>query len=319
MSTVAVDPRIRARRRLIARGVFRRRRWVLVVLAVVAVAGAAAWAVLSTSLLGVRQVQVRGATHTGSDEILAAAGIESGTPLARLATAEIEDRIETLPWVANATVTRHWPGTVEVVVHERHAVVAVAVGGSWALTDLTGKVLSIEPGVPAMPEVRGPLPTPLRVGGFLPAQAAGAVRVAAILPASLRSQVVVVSWTGDGEVLLELARGGVAELGRADDPEAQMISLATVLAAVPPGPLEIVDLRAPAVPVVRSDDPPPPADEPVAPAFPVGGEVPVVAPTVASDSVIVPPDGSSAASDPAAPAPVDGAVAGVTAPAVSTP
>lgn len=324
MSTVTVDPRLRERRRSIARGVFRRRRGVLVLLVVLTLVAVAGWAVTSTSLLGVRQVQVRGADQTGVEAVLAAAGIEPGTPLVRLPIADVEARLEALPWVAEATVSRQWAGTVEVSIQERRAVVAVSTGGGWALSDLTGKVVAIDPAVPAVPTITGPLSVPLKVGGFLPAEAAGAVRVAAILPASLRNQVATVSWTGTGEVLLELTRGGVAELGRADDPAQQLISLATVLAAVPPGPLEIVDLRAASVPVVRSDDPPPPAEVPVDPAFPINGELPAgQVPAADAAAAVDAGDGAVVADPGTAVAAADGAVvadpqAPVTAPVGAT-
>ena len=93
------------------------RMWVTVAAAVVIAAGAlAAWLLLWSSVFGVRSVQVSGTGRLSRGEVLAAAAIVSGTPLARVDTGAIEARLRALPVVAAATVTRNWPSGVAITV-----------------------------------------------------------------------------------------------------------------------------------------------------------------------------------------------------------
>ena len=74
-----------------------RRRTRLVVLAtavtLVLLAGAAGWLVLGSSVLGARTVEVVGESRLSADEVVARAEVPAGTPLARLDTGAIADRV----------------------------------------------------------------------------------------------------------------------------------------------------------------------------------------------------------------------------------
>ena len=174
----------------------------LVVLALVIVAGAA-WALLGSSLLVVRHVQVSGNRGVPAAEVAAASGIEPGTPLARLNSAAAQRRIERIPQVLSALVSRSWPDSVLIAVRERTAVLAVASGGGFELVDAHGVVVRQSAARPArMPLLTSP-PARLRDS---PAVAAAAA-VLASLPGPVRARVLAVT-NGAAGVTLHL-RGQV--------------------------------------------------------------------------------------------------------------
>ena len=82
MSTVAVDPRIRARRASVARDAGRRRLRRLLALAAVVGFALLALAATWTPALDIERIDVRGAAHTSSDAVIEAAGVAPGDPLA---------------------------------------------------------------------------------------------------------------------------------------------------------------------------------------------------------------------------------------------
>ena len=83
------------------------------------VIGAAAWVVFGSPLLAVRSVIVTGTHLVPRSEVLAVAGVEPGTPLIRVNTAQAAARIDTIRQVRSAQVTRSWPDRVVIVVRER--------------------------------------------------------------------------------------------------------------------------------------------------------------------------------------------------------
>jgi cell division protein FtsQ len=175
----------------------------LVVLALVIVAGAA-WALLGSSLLVVRHVQVSGNRGVPAAEVSAASGIEHGTPLARLNSAIAERRIERIPQVLSALVSRSWPDTVVIAVRERTPQLAVAAGTGFELVDVHGVVVRRSASRPAgMPLLKSP---PAQLRGSPAVRAA--VEVLASLPAPVRARVLAVTETASTGVTLQL-RGRV--------------------------------------------------------------------------------------------------------------
>jgi cell division protein FtsQ len=169
-------------------------------LTILAVAG---WALLGPSVLVVRHVRVTGASaQLPAAAVREAAGIRFGTPLARLNTAAAARRVERLPAVLSARVSRSFPDTVVIAVRPRIAAVAVPTGSGYALVDSHGVTVSSAAAVPAgMPVLTAP-PSVLR--------GSPAVRAAALvveeLPGSLRAEVRSVSASA-GSVTLQLDGG----------------------------------------------------------------------------------------------------------------
>ncbi|MGH3276987.1 MAG: cell division protein FtsQ/DivIB, partial [Streptosporangiaceae bacterium] len=128
----------------------------LVVLAVAIVAGAA-WALLGSSFLVVRHERVSGNRGVPAAQVRAAAGIQLGTPLARLDAAAATRRIERIPQVLSARVGRSWPDTVVISVRMRTPELAVAVGGGFELVDVHGVVVRMSATRPTgMPLLNSP-------------------------------------------------------------------------------------------------------------------------------------------------------------------
>src|SRR4029077_19606729 len=84
-----------------------RRRWIA--LAVVAGALLCTYVVVFTSLFGANHVDVTGVTTISADEVRSAAAIEDGTPLVRLDTDEVRDRVAKLPKLFSVELHRSSP------------------------------------------------------------------------------------------------------------------------------------------------------------------------------------------------------------------
>ena len=122
-------------------------------------------------------VDVSGARNTRASDIILAAALSKGSNVWLLDTASARRRVEALPWIATANVSRAWPNRVSISVSERTPVAAVLLpyGGSGeeptaqvALIDATGRVLAIVaggPGAADLPLFRiEPQPTALEPG-----------------------------------------------------------------------------------------------------------------------------------------------------------
>ena len=133
-----------------------------------------------------------GSVHTPAAEIVAVAGLSHDPPMLDVDPGAAAARLEQLPWVSTATVSRQWPDGVRITVVERTPVAAVHTAPPaqpWALVDRTGRVLGDVAAPPAglvqlvVPVVPG-LP-----GRDLAAAAAPGLRVAATLPRAFSAQV----------------------------------------------------------------------------------------------------------------------------------
>jgi cell division septal protein FtsQ len=114
---------------------------VFFVLALAAIAGGVAWALLGSRLLVVRSVEVTG-TGNGSEvsraQVLAAARIPHGLPLIRVNTSAAARRVARLHDVQSAQVSRGWPDAIVITVRLRTAVFAVVAPGGYELVDAFG-------------------------------------------------------------------------------------------------------------------------------------------------------------------------------------
>lgn len=189
-----------------------------------AIVAGAAWAVLGSSLLVVRHIEVTGSASVPAAQVRRAAAIRTDTPLARVNTATVARRVEQLRLVASATVRRSWPDTLVISVRARVAAVAVRDAGRYALIDGDGVTVAVVAARPAgMPLLTGP-PAVLRGSRAVHA----AVTVLGELPAAVRVRVKSVTATGGGDVTLRLTRGVTVVWGGTGD-AAQKSAELTVL------------------------------------------------------------------------------------------
>jgi cell division protein FtsQ len=249
---VVAHPRIRARRAEVARGVNRRRlRRVKGVLAVICIV---VWALvaLRSPLLDVDRVQVVGAERVAVAEVRGAAVTTSaGTPMIDVDLGRARDGVAALPWIDEVRVTRLWPGTVRIVVSERHEVAAVAHPEGWALVDADGRVLELvapEPDLPTLPGERETAP-----GATLGGDDLRALRILGALPSELRAAVDTTA-EGDDGVELVLDDGFRVVLGDGGDLAAKAEAAEAVRQhADTPGDQGCrIDVRVPTAPVLTT-------------------------------------------------------------------
>lgn len=224
-AVVPAGPRLEERARA-ERSTRRRRRLrhlgqaLLVLLPVVALA----WVALASSWLAVDRVAVSGTGRVTPEAVVSAAAVEPGTPLARVSTDDVEERIAQLPPVAEVSVRRTWPGTLTVEVTERTPAAAISSGTGVTLVDATGVLFGGEPVAPAgvvRLEVADPGPDD-------PATRA-ALDVHAALPEALRTQVTVVRAPSPSGVRLVLADGREVVWGRPGGTETKAAAVLALL------------------------------------------------------------------------------------------
>jgi cell division protein FtsQ len=138
------------------------------------------------------------------------AGVQPGTPLIRVNTAQVAARIDTIRQVQGARVTRSWPDRVVIAVRERTPALALpASGGGYDLVDADGVVVQWAAGRPADLPLY-PTAAPLASLRGDPDLAAAAA-VLGELPARLRHSVDSVTAPSPDQVTLRLS-GGVTVL-----------------------------------------------------------------------------------------------------------
>jgi len=156
-------------------------------------------------------------------------------------------RIESLPWIAEATVARRWPGTIEIHVTEREPLAVVELAeGRVALVDKDGRVLEVTRQPPAgLTEATG-VRGRVAEGEDLGRATRDALTVLRALGERLPGVVVSVSPDLDAA----LAAGGEIRFGSTDDLDDKIVAVETVLADVDTACLALLDVRVPGSPAL---------------------------------------------------------------------
>lgn len=131
----ASDVRFAARRRNV---LLRRWRRTLTIVAAVVGVGFLAWLVWFSSFLAVRTVAVDGETTLKASQILAAADVRTGQPLARVDTVAIEVRVASMSRIEGVAVSRSWPHTIRIKIVERKAIAYATIDGEIRAIDRFG-------------------------------------------------------------------------------------------------------------------------------------------------------------------------------------
>jgi cell division protein FtsQ len=149
----SVDPRFRRRWAEARRAEGRRRLKILLSALVGAAVAGGCLGLLYSPVFRVRHVVVIGNTHTPVAQVLAAAGMTTGSGAVLMVDSgppSAQRALDALPWVAVATFERRWPWTVVIKVKERSPVARVLTGGGVDVVDKTGRVLEVRPTGPAV-------------------------------------------------------------------------------------------------------------------------------------------------------------------------
>ncbi|MBN9104298.1 MAG: FtsQ-type POTRA domain-containing protein [Propionibacteriaceae bacterium] len=121
----------------------------LVVVLVVAVAGGLVYLVAFSPVLAAKAVAVTGTKVLTKQDVLAAAAVDVGTPLARVDTDAVAGRVAGLPPVAQVTVVRSWPDTLQIAVIERKARLAIPASSGYLIADASGVVFEAAASAPS--------------------------------------------------------------------------------------------------------------------------------------------------------------------------
>jgi len=183
----------------------------------------ALWVALFSSWLGMRQIEVTGLHRVTNEDVVSAADIAPGTPLARVDLDAVEARVEALPEVASATVHRGWPQTLAITVTERRPVAAVHVGDTWWLMDESGT--RFDP-TPRPQPGRAVVEVGPGVDGETLRQVAD---VLGQLPPSLRERTSSVTAATPDSIVLHLSGGAIVKWGGSSASALKAVVLGTLL------------------------------------------------------------------------------------------
>ena len=211
---------------------------------VVLVVGALVWMVYGTSVLGVREVRVVGTEVLTPLQVEQAAAVPLREPLARVDVDGVRDRVQALPAVDHAVVSRSWPSAVVVEVVERTPVAAVAAAGGKQFTLIDGE------GVAYRTVQRKPAGLPLAklaAPGPSDVNTRAALTVLASLTGELREQLVQISVEAPARIELRLRKDRTVIWGddTASDTKAQ------VSTALLKRDGKTIDVSAPSVVTIR--------------------------------------------------------------------
>lgn len=199
-------------------GQLRRRRWVksrgrTLALAVggVVVGALAIWLLYFSSLFAVHHVSVSGEQSMSAAEIEAAAKVSFDTPLIEANLDQIRKRVQALPAVRSATVSRSWPQTISITVTERVPIAVVSSPSGLRNIDASGVTFGRMSRRPAG------LPLIQLAGSVDRSALRGAATVAASLPHSILTQVTSITVRTMDDIRLNLTQGRRVRWGNAHD------------------------------------------------------------------------------------------------------
>jgi cell division protein FtsQ len=217
----------------------------LVAVGVVATAGVfgAQW-LLHQSDFRVQHVTISGNRHESAAAILGRSGLVDHPSMIALNESKIVKRIERFTWVHSVSVTKKWPNTVILNVHENVAV-AVAFTSKHVLefVDAQGQPLGVAPlheNLPTLDYLAATSsPWPFAEGGR------GAAYVASQLPRAFTTQVSTITDDAQGSVTLKLTTPLTFILGPPTDLHAKFVAIASVIAHSTLVPGDVVDVTVP--------------------------------------------------------------------------
>lgn len=237
--TVAIARKDFARRQRSRR--WRRARPFVIAVLTTALVGGGVWLVYFSSVMTVSGVDVTGNSELSAARIEAAARVPRGDQLARVDLTAIQARVENVPAVKEADVSRSWPDTVTIAIVERVPVAAVDRGTGLQAVDDAGVLFN---GYAERPKS---LPL-IRTAPDIRSEAlAEAARVIAALPAAVANKVNFLDVRSVDRIELSLHDGRRVLWGSAE----QSTQKAEVLAVLLQRKGEQYDVSVPARPTSR--------------------------------------------------------------------
>nr|WP_233613634.1 FtsQ-type POTRA domain-containing protein [Leucobacter edaphi] len=201
-----------------------------------------------TPLTAVKEIRIEGASAVPQAEVNDALKRFEGVPLALVNDAEVHGALEKFPRIQRYAVERIPPSTLVVRIEERTPVMGIKEGGSFAVVDAAGVVLSTskEP----------PKGVPVGSGSLVDRNSV-AFRTSATalrdIPAKLREQIATVHATSGQDVTFGLASGVSVVWGDASDSRYKALVLDTTMKSLAQQkrPVSKIDVSSPGAPVFR--------------------------------------------------------------------
>lgn len=237
----------RERRRFSAEARRRRRSWLIAGGAVLALALFVLIGVF-TPLTAVKEIRVEGVSAVPKAEVNTALKRFEGVPLALVNDSEVHDALEKFPRIQRYAVERIPPSTLVVRIEERTPVMAIKEGGSFAVLDAAGVVLSTSKEAPQGVPVGS---------GALTDRSSVAFRTSATslrdIPDALRGQIATVQATSGQDVTFGLTSGVSVVWGDAAESRYKALVLETTLKSLAQQnrPVSQIDVSSPGAPVFR--------------------------------------------------------------------
>lgn len=222
---MSIDPRLVERRKTVAEDNAKQNvsRLLKFLVGLVSL-GAVVWLFFSP-WLSVNQVDTSGIATSPAHSILVNNGVSAGTPMFRLNPAATEAALLRNPWIAEATVSRHWPDRVTVDVVERTPLAWTNTATGWTRRSVDGEPLPSESkpdGSMARIEIAEMTEEEIDSGTDM----TGALAFVEALPAERREGTVVTRIDGE---LWATVDGYQVRLGRSVEMEAKALSLDALL------------------------------------------------------------------------------------------
>tara|TARA_Y100001970_G_scaffold290269_1_gene423290 strand:- start:863 stop:1540 length:678 start_codon:yes stop_codon:yes gene_type:complete len=204
-----------------------------------------------SSLFDVDEIVIEGVSTELEGEVREAADINKGKPLLEVDISSSSKRIEAIPWVREARISRSWGGTITIRVSTREPVAAFLSEEGWVVIDIEGRVLDKEDELPydllPIEEEVGSL----SIGEWAPEQVIPLIQVAGTISTELVGDVS--SIKGGNQIELLLFGGGKILFGDSSDIEEKALAAATILSQVDQSSVLHIDVRAPLTPVLCRD------------------------------------------------------------------
>lgn len=103
----------------------------------------------------IQRIEVEGNTTIPRADVLSQAGINVGEHILLVNTGEARARLLENPLIQDATIQRVYPDKLRIIIQEREPIAAIVGGGSYAIIDAEGYVISIEKSPGDLLEVYG--------------------------------------------------------------------------------------------------------------------------------------------------------------------
>ena len=197
---------------------------------------------LRQSYFRVQHVLVTGNAHESSSEVEAKLGLDAHPILLTLSTAQLTKEMHSFPWVAAATVTKHWPNTIAIAVSETTPVAVTWWHGAWVSVGANGFDLGMTSATTNLPTLQwsGSMTSWPFTG-----PAASDVLVASELPSAFAAQVSTIRESAAGSISLSLTTPVRFILGAPTQLPAKFVAIASVIKNATLTPGDVVDVTVP--------------------------------------------------------------------------